>query len=212
MSKGKYLPVYSPEEERLHVITHGAGLLLGLIAGIFLLNKSIGQPGLSAVIILYLITLLCVYLSSTLYHLAIEPARRQLLRTIDHICIFLLIAGTNTPIVWAYMDDPWRVWYLAMIWSLGVIGIILKLTSFNVFEKLSVPFYVTMGGLGIWALFIMYDCASTEVLWALSLGGICYFIGVAFYVRNSMKYHHVIWHLWVLLASALHFWAIWLLV
>lgn len=199
------LTTYSLEEERLHVLTHGAGFVFALIGSVFLLMNT--SVSLWAVIV-YCCSLLAVFASSTSYHMTIEPRRRYLLRKVDHICIYLLIAGTNTPFVWYYMDTPWRTIYLTAIWSVALIGILLKINWFSAFEKISVPFYVFMGAFGIWAVYIIYDKATPLTLWLIALGGLSYLIGVLFYIKKEMKYHHVYWHLWVILAAAFHFWAV----
>ncbi len=205
---------YAPEEEQLHVLTHGVAFLVSLIAGYLLLRPIINSGGSIGWITgysLFVISMSLVFLTSTMYHYTKSLKRKLLFRKLDHMSIYLLIAGTNTPIVMHFVPHPLDFYYLGIIWSVALAGIIAKLFFYSLFKKIDLAYYVLMGALGGVVVWYCIDKFPSIILYALIAGGLCYLVGVLFYRMERLKYHHVIWHIWVINGAAFHFWAIWVI-
>ncbi len=210
-SKSLKLCRYSDREEFFHVITHGVAFVLTIISALFLFYYSSSNPlGQLLGILVFVFSMAGVFLSSTLYHLSREVKIRSCLQKVDHMCIYLLIAGTNTPIAIRYLDSFYVFFYLVLIWLVALSGIIAKLYYYSFFERYDLGYYVAMGLLGGGLVLFVYHRMSVGVLCGLVLGGLSYLIGVFFYRKKQMPYHHVIWHLWVIGGGAFHYWAVWL--
>lgn len=199
------------QQERANAITHGFGLLLGMIAVPALLIHKFGTAsmGLWWGLVVFGFSLLLVYAASTLYHSATNPRIKYGLQVADHISIYFLIAGTHTPLLLYYL--PGSV-YLFVIWGLVAAGTLYKLFFFNRWEWLSVTFYVGMGWMGVLTIPSMAESMSASTINGVVIGGILYTIGVVFYAWRRLTYHHAIWHLFVIGGTAAHFWAIWMMV
>jgi len=142
------------------------------------------------------------------YHSAREPGRKLVLRKFDHAAIYLLIAGTYTPITLVAMRNTWGWALFGAIWLLAVFGIVAKTTVGFRFPKLSVFLYLAMGWLAVVAIRpIAESLSSTELAWIIA-GGLSYTAGVPFYVWKSRRYTHAVWHLFVLGGVACHFAAV----
>jgi len=198
---------YTPVEERLNVITHGFGFILALFGSILLLNR-----GLREVIhikffsyLIYSFGLLTLYLASTLYHSAKDPKLKTRLNVFDHSAIYVLIAGTYTPIALLSMKGIWGLTIFCIVWSLALIGIILKFFFIGRYSKFSTTTYVLMGWVVVIAIKPLINSMATEGLLWLLAGGIFYTIGALLYQRKSMKYNHAIFHVFVLLGSICHY-------
>lgn len=212
----KYKPIKSDlllkKEEYWNVITHGVGIILSLIGLVFLIvvardhNTSWGF--VAAVV--FGLSMVAVYLSSTIYHLAKfkNSSRLKLFRTIDHIAIFYLIAGTYTPFLILVLGDGNGKFILTLIWSIAAFGTLYKLTLGARFSKFSLFLYVAMGWLIIFDIKEFNALTPSHILTLLLIGGVSYSIGTYFYIRIKLPYNHVIWHLFVLAGSAFHFLAI----
>lgn len=202
------------EVERANALTHGAGFLLSLIATFFLIKKglAVGEAHVYWGLLIFGASLSVLYLASTLYHSMPfhPPKRRAFWQRVDHIAIYFLIAGTHTPFLLQFLEGGNTVFYMCLIWGMVLIGTIYKLFFFNFLPWLSVVFYVVMGWSGAVTVPQMSDALSgTAVNW-IFIGGLFYTAGVYFYRKVSMRWHHVIWHLFVLAGSAGHFTAVWL--
>ena len=199
--------LFTENEERLNVITHGSGFVLSIFASVLLLNKGL-QEGIHLRFISYLIYcfgLMTLYLASTLYHSAKDPKWKMPLNIFDHSAIYLLIAGTYTPIALLSMKGIWGWSIFCVIWILASIGIVLKLYFTGRYSKISTSAYVLMGWVAIIAIKPLINCMVTQGLIWLLAGGIFYTIGALLYQRKSMKYNHVIFHVFVLLGSFCHY-------
>jgi hemolysin III len=201
---------YSPLEEVLHASTHGVGILLS-IAGLAVLVAFAAMNGngwhvTSASI--YGATLVLMYSASTLYHGVWHQRAKALLRRFDHAAIFLLIAGTYTPFMLVNLREQGGWILFAVIWALAVAGVILEFTGWRPFKRISLGVYLGMGWLVVFALEPLVEQVSTGGLVLLVAGGLAYTLGAVFYVRESMKYHHAIWHLFVLAGSILHYFSV----
>jgi len=198
---------YTPVEERLNVITHGFGFILAIFGSVLLLNRSL-QKGIHLIFFSYLIysfVLLTLYLASTLYHSAKDPKLKNQLNIFDHSAIYVLIAGTYTPIALLAVKGIWGLTIFCIVWSLALIGIILKFFFIGRYSKFSTTTYVLMGWVVVIAIKPLINSMATEGLLWLLAGGIFYTIGALLYQRKSMKYNHAIFHVFVLLGSFCHY-------
>lgn len=204
MSTEKY---YTPAEERLNVITHGFGFILAMFGSILLLSQSL-QEGIHLKFIsycIYCIGLLTLYLASTLYHSAKASKLKTRLNVFDHSAIYVLIAGTYTPIALLTMKGSWGLVIFCVVWFLATVGILLKFFFIGRYSKISTVTYVLMGWVIVIAIKPLINSMVTQGLLWLLAGGIFYTIGALLYQRKSMKYNHAIFHVFVLLGSLCHY-------
>ena len=197
-------------EEIINSITHGIGALLSIIALIVLIIVAERQGDIWHLVSfsIYGGSLILLYLSSTLYHSFSNPKIKNLFARFDHISIFLLIAGTYTPILLTSIRGVWGWTLFIIIWSLALIGAIIRSIYVYRFRKLMVGLYLLMGWMAVLAAKPIYLSLSAESILFLVLGGLAYSVGVIFYLWRSLPYSHGIWHLFVLAGSILHFFAI----
>ncbi len=202
---------YTLGEELANSLTHACGLVLS-IAGLVVLVSTValrgGDSSDVASCAIYGVTLIVLYTSSTLYHSAVQPERKRKLRIFDHLAIFLLIAGTYTPFVLIALRGVWGWTLFAIVWSLAVIGTILELSQLARFRRLMVALYIAMGWVGLIAIKPLVAALPAPGLWLLFGGGVSYTFGVVFYRWHSLRYHHAVWHLFVLGGSVLHYFAV----
>jgi hemolysin III len=149
-----------------------------------------------------------MYGASTIYHLARSSARKSQLRALDHICIFILIAGSYTPFALVSLPENWGRGFLLAAWGLATIGVGLKVFFFNRFTKLSYLLYLAMG----WMAVIGYKPLQASLgdgMYLLLAGGIAYTTGILFFLFDQrVRFFHFMWHLFVLAGSGLHFLAV----
>ena len=200
---------YSPREEWANRLSHGLGLLLGILGLILLLHKGWDQePRVLASYGIYGASLVLLYLSSTLYHSMGSSTARRWCKTFDHCAIYLLIAGTYTPFLLVALDTPLAQGLMAVIWAVALVGVVLKLICINRFDRLSLIAYLALGWSALAVIYQLYAHLAGEGLFLLGLGGLSYSFGVIFYVAKRIPYNHAIWHLFVLGGSLCHFVAI----
>jgi len=199
-----------PKDEKVNVITHAIGIPLSLFAAFYFFSNATleDRPLLIAGIILYLFTMLFVYVASTIYHSAIEPRDKHLTRIIDHIGIYLLIAGTHTPFILLFLPNTFGYIFLAILWLIAIAGMIFKIFFVGKYELFSVLLYVAMGWSGALTIPFMLDQMPSDVLFWLIVGGASYTIGVIFYAWERIPHNHSIWHLFVIGGSAGHYLAL----
>ena len=201
---------YSSGEELANALTHAVGIVLSVVGFNYLLGAA-GVSGSVRVIAscaIYGITLVVLYTTSTLYHSARSRERKRVLRTLDHLAIFLLIAGTYTPFVLIALPDGWSWSLFAVIWSLAVLGVFVELTALRRYRGAMVALYIAMGWVGLIAIKPLVASVHATGLWLLFGGGASYTFGVLFYRWRSLPYHHAIWHLFVLGGSVLQFFSV----
>ncbi|WP_444911951.1 PAQR family membrane homeostasis protein TrhA [Microbulbifer sp. PAAF003] len=201
---------YSFAEEIANSVTHGVGALLA-IAGLGVLTGFAALRGDAWHIVsssVYASTLILCFLASTLYHAVSHIGAKAILRTLDHSSIFLLIAGTYTPFTLVTLRGPWGWWLFGIIWGLALIGLIIQFTPLKKIRALSITLSALMGWVVVAAIKPLSDSLETGGLWLLVLGGLCYTGGIAFYLWRSLRFHHAIWHLFVLAGGILHFFAV----
>jgi hemolysin III len=201
---------YSPAEEVANSLIHGLGIVLSL-AGMAVLVAAAARVGgvrEIASCAIYGSTLVALYITSTLYHSVAEPQRKRFLRTLDHIAIFLLIAGTYTPFVLIALRGTWGWALFAITWTLAVLGVIVELSAMRHFRGVMVTLYIVMGWVGLIAIKPLVAALPVPGLWLLFGGGVSYTSGVLFYSWHSLRYHHAVWHLFVLGGSVLQYFAV----
>ena len=199
----------SPQEENLNVITHGIGLMLsatGLILLLLNYNPDVINTGY---VFIYGLSLVLLFTASSLYHYASTPKYKTILRKFDHISIYVLIAGTYTPICVSVLKDSKGYLILGLVWGITLFGLVLKVFFTGKFEKISLLLYLIMGWLVVIDITTLYQVINETELLYLILGGAFYTGGVLFYVMHRLKYHHVIWHVFVLLGALFHYLMVW---
>lgn len=201
---------YSVGEEIAHAVTHGIGALLS-IAGLAVLVAFASLYGNAWHIVsssIYGATLILLYTASTLYHGIPQPAAKRVLQRIDHAAIFLLIAGTYTPFTLVTLRGGWGWTLFGLVWGFAVLGVVLETLVKRRIRWLSLSLYLGLGWLVLIAIEPLLDSVATGGLILLLAGGLCYTLGVIFYVWKRLAYHHALWHLMVMAGSVLHFFSI----
>ena len=201
---------YSIREEVANTVTHGAGILLSIVALAVLvafssLNSDVWHITSTSI---YGATLILLYAASSLYHGIPYSKAKQVLQKLDHAAIFLLIAGTYTPFVLVNLRGPWGWTLFGMVWGIAIFGMMLELVSSKRYKRLSISLYLGLGWLILIAIKPMLESVETGGLILLLIGGLCYSLGVIFYIWKRLAYNHAIWHLFVLAGSALHFFSV----
>ena len=200
---------YSSLEEILHSTSHGLGLLLSIAGLILLIDLSLvrGDARLVTACGVFGVTLILLYLASTLYHGISNVRAKSVLRMLDHSAIYLLIAGTYTPFTLVSLGGT-QGWILfAVVWALAILGIVLKVVAMGRLRWLSIVLYLGMGWLVVVALEPMVAAVGSAGMWLVFLGGMAYTSGLIFYALRR-PYCHAIWHGFVLAGSILHFFAV----
>lgn len=204
--------LYSFEEEVSHAITHGLGVALAMVGTAFLMTRALRYGDIWHVVSsgVFGATLILMYAASTVYHSAPVRARRlrHRLRIVDHSLIYFLIAGTYTPFTLVTLHGPWGWSLFALTWSLAIAGVAFKLFATGRFEKLSLAIYLGMGWCALIAIVPLIEALPPPALGLLAAGGLTYSGGVAFYAWRSLRFHHAIWHLFVLAGSVMHYFAV----
>ncbi len=200
------MPVYTPMEELLNTLSHGAGALLAIWGVIALVIKNCGDKRSLPGILIYGATLFTLYSVSSIYHALPGGNLKSLFRKFDHCSIFLLIAGTYTPLCMNYITETAGTVVLLTVWAVAVVGIILNLIDVNKFSKISMVCYLVMGWSVVFISKPAMRCLSYPQLQWLFIGGIFYSVGAVLYViGKKVKYIHFIWHLFVLTGSICHY-------
>ncbi|MEO3432189.1 hemolysin III family protein [Inquilinus sp. CAU 1745] len=197
-------------EQIANMATHGIGALLA-VAGLVVLTVSASLHGTALHIVavtIYGVTLVLLYLASTVYHSVRGPRARSICRMLDHAAIFLLIAGTYTPFALISMGGVWGWGMFVTIWTLAVAGVLFKIFFRVHGGPVSLIFYLSMGWIGIVAIGEMIASVDAGGLVWLMIGALAYTGGIVFYVWERLPFNHAVWHLFVLAGSASHFIAI----
>jgi hemolysin III len=197
-------------EEVANALTHGIGALAALAAGAVLITLAAvwGDGWQIASAIVFVATLLLLYLASTLYHAIPHPVAKQRLKVLDHCAIYLLIAGTYTPFSLIGLREHGGGWMLLTVWGLAAAGVVFKLFYTGRFRGLSTAIYLGMGWLALVAIDEMLAAIPMVTLGWLVAGGLAYTVGTIFYMNQRLPYSHAVWHGFVLLGSCLHFVAV----
>ncbi len=200
-------------EEKLNAWSHGLGVGLG-IAALVLMLLGVDQTnpfGLFSVIV-YGLSIILLFLASTCYHAITSSKRKYYFRVADHIGIYLLIAGTYTPVLLIAIPNGlgWILFWV--VWGIAAFGLVLKLFFTGRFEHFSTFLYLAMGWLAIIPYSELTTALDAKALALLIGGGVAYTVGVLFYAIEKIPYNHFIWHLFVLGGASCHFFMVYLYV
>jgi hemolysin III len=208
----KIEPTYgltSKKEEVVNIITHGLGIPFSIAALVLLLNQALYNQNweYTAAVMIYGITMLFTYTTSTIYHslYKVRPQRRNKFHLLDHVAIYLFIAGSYTPIALFVLPGIWSPIVLTSVWVLALAGVLYKVFLLGRFPKISLIIYLAMGWLIVIAFRPLFQSASQELLFWIFAGGACYTIGTIFFSLKKIKFSHGIWHLLVLAGTICHF-------
>lgn len=194
------------KQEILNTLSHGMGIVLGVVGLIFLLVKNKNSNIYSTLSIwTFGLSLIILYTSSTIYHFFVNENWKRKARVLDHMSIFLLIAGTYTPICLITLEKSSGWTLFTIVWTIAALGIIMKIFLTGKVDKLSLLLYLVMGWLLVFDIKNIANSMTSQALLFLVLGGILYTLGTIFYARDKMPYAHFIWHLFVLGGSASHY-------
>lgn len=203
----------SHREEVASAATHGLGMVLSIVALVGMILSSLDSPVEIVSASIFGGSLVLLYGSSTLYHAFTGIRVKRILQTLDHVCIYLLIAGSYTPVTLISLKGPWGWTLLAIVWSLALAGVVIKtLLPGRKDHWISTALYLAMGWIVVIAIGPLVRALPPAGFAWLVAGGISYTFGVVFFVWRKLRYHHAIWHLFVLGGSACHVAAIWLYV
>ena len=194
-------------EEIANSITHGIGAALS-IAALVLLVVFAALRGDAWRVVGFSIfgsSLFILYLTSTLYHSFTNRRVKRIFRVLDHSMVFILIAGSYTPITLTVLRGPWGWTLFGLIWGLAIFGIVMKIAFFDRFNALSVVLYILMGWLVVIALKPLLSAAPLGLMVWMGIGGLSYTLGVIFYAWERLPFNHAVWHLFVLGGSISHF-------
>ncbi len=207
-----HTPRYSVGDELASTIIHGIGIALS-IGGLATLVAFAALHGEARDVIACAVfgtTLILLYTVSTLYHAIPGELPKRVLRTLDHIAIFWLIAGTYTPFTLIVLPGAWSWGLFSAIWTLAILGSVLELGLLQRIagRKLAVLLYVSMGWVAMVAFKPLSAHLETGGMVLLIAGGLTYTLGVPFYLCRRMPFHHSVWHGFVLAGSVLHYLAV----
>lgn len=196
--------------EKLNSLSHGIGILFGIVCIPLLIAVAsrTGNPVCIAGSAIYGFCFLMLFTFSTLYHAYQEPKLKERLKILDHISIYFLIAGTYTPLIIIFVNNNFGYLLLVVLWSLTLVGAFFKLFYTGRFEIVSTIIYLLMG----WILFAggnsFFEKMPAFIISLIVIGGALYTVGVVFFLWQRYKYHHAVWHLFVLAAAICHYAAI----
>jgi len=201
----------SQAEEIANSISHGIGLVAALIGTPFLIMHAVwyGDAGFIVGTCLFSLTIILLYLASTLYHALPIGKAKRVFRVIEHSAIFLLIAGTYTPFTLGVLRGAWGWTFFGLVWGLALVGVALKAFDMTFRPILSTGLYLLMGWVVVIAIDPLLERVPTAGLLWLIAGGLSYTIGVVFFVTDSrLLYGHLIWHLFVIVGTVCHYFAV----
>ncbi len=205
---------FSLGEELAHSISHGIGMLLGITAMILFVIKStrVDNNLYKVSMVIYSTSLIVLYANSMFYHAFPEGKAKNIFERMDHSSVYLLIAGTYTPFCLIVIGGVKGLVICSILWGLAVLGVVFKIIWIEKFVKIHVLIYLIMGWTIIFFAGTIFKTLTSTGFVLLVAGGLCYSIGVLFYIFNWFKYHHFIWHLFVLFGSILLFFSIYIYV
>lgn len=198
------------EDEIANALTHALGVALAL-AGLAVLVTLASLRGSTRQIVAYSIygvTLVLLYATSTIYHSVRLPRTKRILRTLDHSAIYLLIAGTYTPFTLISLRGAWGWSLLGIVWALAASGVVFKIFFTGRFPRTSVVIYLAMGWMALIAARQLFANLPSNGLILLFAGGLSYTLGILFFAYDHKRFHHAIWHVFVLVGSVCHFFAV----
>src|SRR5215831_17020247 len=200
----------SSQDELANTFTHAVGVALALagFAALVILASLHGNVRQIISYSIYGVTLVLVYATSTAYHSIRVPRAKRVLRILDHVAIYLLIAGTYTPFALISLRGAWGWSLLGIIWALAACGVVFKIFFLGRFPRSSVVFYLAMGWLALVAVRQLFATLPPLALILLFTGGLFYTFGILFFAFDYKRFHHAVWHVFVLAGSICHFFAV----
>lgn len=210
---------YTEKEELANSLSHGLGILLGIVGGYILIAAAMKNADIWAVVsvIIYLMGMLASYLTSTLYHSCKKEGRKENFRKCDHAAIYLHIAGTYTPFTLVVLRNEamWGWSLFAIVWIAAIVGVVLSFKKLKPHSNLETICFVLMGCVILTAIKPLVDVLSPvgrlSALYWLIGGGVSYIVGALFYSWTKKRYMHTVFHLFVLGGSVCHMLAIYLI-
>ena len=204
------LNTYPPAEEKLNVWSHAFGLGLSLIGLVLLLFRTLdqGDAYVLASVLIFGVSMILLYTASTCYHNCKEEGLRYKLKILDHVSIYVLIAGTYTPFCLITLKGLTGWILFGVAWGLALLGVVLKFFFTGRFRTLSTIMYVLMGWLIVFAIKPLMENLPLDGLYWILAGGISYTLGAVIYSIRKVKFNHAIFHLFVLAGTFCHFMAI----
>ncbi len=201
---------YTLAEEIVHVITHGFGAILSIagLSWMLYLSISIADPWRIAASVVYGLSLIALFTASAVYHSLHSHSKRHIFEVMDQCAIYILIAGTYTPFLLVAMRDSVGWALFGAIWALATAGVVTLLYFRDRYPKLILASYLVMGWLVVLVLPQIFAAVGPDAFAWLLAGGLCYTVGVVFYVRKNVVYSHAIWHVFVLAGGVCHFLAV----
>lgn len=213
--KDRVLPTYTKGEEIFNMVSHIVGGALGIVAVVLCVIMAAVHNNVYGIIggAIYGFTMILLYTMSSIYHgLKPDKMAKKVFQIFDHCSIFLLIAGTYTPITLSSIMrvSAWDAWWMfGIIWGAAAFGIVLNSIDLKSTRKISLISYLLMGWCIVAKFGVLVKAMSAGGILFLILGGVAYSVGVIFYVLGKKKkYFHSIFHLFILLGSLLHFFCI----
>jgi len=191
-------------------ITQGVGLLLSGVGLILLVTLAVHQSDVWRVVSvsIYGGSLMMLFAASSLYHGVQVPKVKAILQKLDHCSIFLLIAGTYTPFLLITLRGVTGFSLFVAVWSLAIVGIVLKIKWGGHYRKLFLLLYLLMGWMVVLVSSQLLERLSMQgVIWLVA-GGLFYTVGTLFYLWRQLPFNHTIWHFFVLAGSACHFFSV----
>ncbi|WGD34311.1 hemolysin III family protein [Olleya sp. YS] len=196
----------TPFEEQLNALSHGLGALFGIVALVLLIVFETKKTDFSLFsVIVYGISIIILFTASTLYHIISDEKKKHYFRIVDHVSIYLLIAGTYTPVLLITLEQSlgWTLFYV--VWAIASFGVVLKLFFTGRFNIFSTLLYLVMGWLIVFDFTTLSNLMAPNGILLLVAGGLAYTVGIVFYAIEKIPYNHVIWHLFVLAGAICHF-------
>lgn len=202
---------YSRKEEIAHVATHALGIVASIVAIVWLLVAATSNGASAwrtAGGVIFGVSALLLFTTSVLYHGSTSPQLKPRLRLLDHSAIYVLIAGTYTPIALGVLGGTWGWTLFGVVWGIALLGIVAKTVLGFRFQVSSTVLYLAMGWIGVLlAKPLMATLTQHELTWIVA-GGFAYTLGVPFYAWKGRPYMHAVWHLFVLAGVTCHFIAV----
>jgi hemolysin III len=197
-------------EEIANSVSHGVGLLAAIGAAVVLVHSAAQQDGTARILgaSVFAASMVLLYLTSTLYHALPRNRAKRVFQILDHTAIFLMIAGTYTPITLGVLRGTWGWTLFGLVWGLALAGVVLTMAGGGRYPKLRVGLYLVMGWLILIAIKPMWLRVPSWGLFWLLAGGVAYMVGVMFYAAKRVRYSHFVWHLFVIAGTACHFIAV----
>lgn len=198
-------------EELGNSITHGVATLVFIFllpfSAIYMYEQGGALHAFGGSV--FIISIIFMLLASTIYHsMAHGTTHKYVMRVLDHSFIFIAIAGTYTPIALSMMGGTLGFAVLIVQWVMAILGILYKSMSTRQNSRVSMVIYMIMGWMAAFIIPFIYDSLSFEFVLFILIGGVMYSIGAWFYAQKGRKYFHMIWHIFIILASASHYIAI----